>query len=136
TEAFEPRGVEFIEVGWGSLNDDIISKLGRTSDLFVIAGGGYVFIAADGSLGDRLSGDVLLLGRIACPVTAVGIGLNRLMHESVRGIDDLPAATEETVRALGEACRMVGVRDADAQTLFQLCSDVPAALIGDPALFL
>jgi polysaccharide pyruvyl transferase WcaK-like protein len=135
TEAFAPRRVEFIEVAWGSLTDDIIVEIDRDCNLFIIAGGGYVFIAADGSAGDRLV-DVPLLGKIRCPVIAYGIGLNRLMHEGVCDMHDLPTATKQKIKAVSEACRMVSVRDGDTQTLFRLCSDKPAALIGDPALFL
>lgn len=133
--AFTPRRIEFVEIGWGSLDDETVAEISRTCDLFVIAGGGFIFIEADGSSGDRLM-DVSLFTEITCPVIAYGIGLNRLMHETVHDIYNLPAATRQKIKALGAACQMISVRDADAQALFGLYSDRPAALIGDPVLFL
>jgi polysaccharide pyruvyl transferase WcaK-like protein len=74
--------------------------------------------------------------KILCPKIAYGIGLNRLMHENVHELHGLPAPAQAALHSFGEACHFVSVRDPDTATLLRLYAPSPAALIGDPALFL
>jgi polysaccharide pyruvyl transferase WcaK-like protein len=135
TAAFAPRPVEFIEVAWCDLNDAVVAQINRDCDLFVVGGGGYIFLNADGSLGDR-SADWRLFAGLTIPVDLYGIGLNRLMHEEVRDVRNLPPDSQDKIARLGALCRNISVRDPDAQALFELYAKRTPALIGDPVLYL
>jgi polysaccharide pyruvyl transferase WcaK-like protein len=130
-----PQSVEFVELEWGKLTLEIVDEINSECDLFFIGGGGYIFIYGNGS-GGRGFDDVLYLENIRCPVIAYGIGMNRLMHEDVRDLSDLPATTQGQVKAFSAACDHIAVRDADTLNLLNLHSDKPVSLIGDPVLFL
>lgn len=133
--AFAPRPLIFTELCWGHLTDEAVSEINKSCQLFVIGGGGYVFINGDGSAGAMLA-DIPHLGNLKCPVLAFGIGLNRLMHEDVHALDSLPPNTRDSIRRLSAACAAVSVRDSETLELFSLHGDKPAALTGDPVLFL
>lgn len=135
TAAFAPRPLTFTELGWGTLTASSVSEANKSCQLFVIGGGGYVFINGDGSAGAMLA-DVPHLLNLKCPVIAYGIGLNRLMHEEVHALNILPQETSESIRSLSAACATVSVRDKETLEMFALHGDKPAALIGDPVLFL
>ena len=134
TTAFAPRPVRFLEIKWGELTDRVATEINARCDLFVIAGGGYIFLKADGSPGHMLE-RVRELDKVRCPIFAYGIGLNRLMHEEVCALGDLPEPTREKIRYLGEKCEKISVRDTETARLFALHSGKPVALAGDPALF-
>ncbi len=132
--AFAPRPVNFFEVAWRELTDQNIEHINRHADLFVIAGGGYIFVNGDGSSGGMLAASGPLT-RLNCPIVAYGIGLNRLMHESVCSISALRPEAQNNVKQLSELCREISVRDRDTGELFGLYGSKPAAVIGDPALY-
>ena len=73
TKAFAPSPVRFVEVKWGELTDFAAAEINACCDIFVIGGGGYMFLKADGSAGHMLE-NVEELGKIRCPVFAYGIG--------------------------------------------------------------
>jgi polysaccharide pyruvyl transferase WcaK-like protein len=75
------------------------------------------------------------LEKINCPVFAYGIGLNRLMHEKICALDNLPDATRQKIRYLSARCESISVRDAETAKLFELYSENPVTLTGDPVLF-
>jgi polysaccharide pyruvyl transferase WcaK-like protein len=129
TTAFAPRPVRFLEIKWGELTDRVATEINARCDLFVIAGGGYIFLKADGSPGHMLE-RVRELDKVRCPIFAYGIGLNRLMHEEVCALGDLPEPTREKIRYLGERCEKISVRDAETARLFALHSGKPVALAG------
>lgn len=133
--AAEHHPVEFVEVEWGRLTAEIVRDINDSCDLFVIAGGGYIFIFSDGS-GGRSADDIPYLQQIRCPVVAYGIGLNRLMHETVRELRDLPVETQNQIRDFAVVCDSIGVRDAHTLELLNLYGTKPISLIGDPVLFL
>ena len=103
SDAFAPRRVAFLEVKWGELTGDRIEEINRSCDIFVIGGGGYVFVNADGSVGHMLQ-NVEELEKIRCPVFAYGIGLNRLMHEKVCPLEGLPENARQKIRHLTRKC--------------------------------
>jgi len=133
--ALAPRPVEFVELKWGDLTDQAVDRINRECDLFIIAGGGYIFINGDGTGQPRLN-DIPFLQKIECPVIAYGIGMNRLLHEEVCDLNNLPSATQSLVRGLRSACDDVGVRDAETLELMNLYGGGPSSLIGDPVLFM
>ncbi|HKU55379.1 MAG TPA: polysaccharide pyruvyl transferase family protein, partial [Rhizomicrobium sp.] len=133
TKAFAPSPVRFMEVKWGGLTDFAAAEINACCDIFVIGGGGYMFLNADGSVGHMLE-KVEELGKIRCPVFAYGIGLNRLMHEQVCGLEGLPASVQQKIRYLADKCELISVRDTETARLFALYSDKRAALTGDPVL--
>ena len=133
TKAFAPSPVRFLEVKWGELTDFAAAEINACCDIFVIGGGGYLFLKADGSVGHMLE-KVEELGKIRCPVFAYGIGLNRLMHEEVCDLEGLPPSVQQKIRYLGDKCELISVRDAETAKLFALYSDKSVALTGDPVL--
>ena len=135
SEAVGQGRVEFVELKWGSLTSEIVDKINNECDLFVISGGGYLFIFGDGS-GGRSFDDTRYLKKIRCPVVAYGIGMNRLMHETVCDLRDLPVNTQNQIADFAAACDSIGVRDAHTLELLNLHSKKPVSLIGDPVLFL
>src|SRR5438094_7279737 len=42
-DTFGQSEVDFLELRWGSLSEDVVATLNASCDLFVIAGGGYLF---------------------------------------------------------------------------------------------
>ena len=133
-EAFAPRALKFIEIGWGHLNADAVAHINESCDLFVISGGGYIFLDGDGTGGARFA-DVPFLRMLRCPIVSFGIGLNRLMHEQTCSLDALPRDTREQIRSFAAACRAVTVRDRDTLELFQRYGEGPVILTGDPVLY-
>jgi polysaccharide pyruvyl transferase WcaK-like protein len=134
-DAVGERPINFFELKWASLTHEIVDEINCSCDLFVICGGGYLFINSDGSGGGSFA-DIPQLQKIFCPIVAYGIGLNRLMHERVRDVRDIPAKTQGEVREFVAACSQIGVRDAHTLELLDLYGDKPISLIGDPVLFL
>jgi polysaccharide pyruvyl transferase WcaK-like protein len=133
TKAFAPNPVRFLEVKWGELTDFAAAEINACCDIFVIGGGGYMFLNADGTVGHMLE-KIEELGKIRCPVFAYGIGLNRLMHERVCDLEGLPASVQQKIRYLSDKCELISVRDAETARLFALYSDKRVALTGDPVL--
>jgi len=132
--ALGEREADFVELGWGRLTDEIVERVNRQCDLFIISGGGYLFIHGDGAGGASFT-DIAQLQKIRCPVVAYGIGLNRLMHEEVRELRDLPEETQNQLKNFYKACSHVSVRDAQTQELLNLYGGEGVSLIGDPVLF-
>ena len=132
-KAFAPRPVAFLEVQWGELTGDKIEEINRSCDIFVIGGGGYIFLNTDGSVGHMLQ-NVEELEKIHCPVFAYGIGLNRLMHEKVCPVDGLPENARQKIRYLSKKCELISVRDSETARLFELYAGKLVALTGDPVL--
>lgn len=133
TKAFAPRPVNFREVRWGELTDDTAEEINHACDIFVIGGGGYIFVKADGAVGHMLE-NVEELDKIRCPVIAYGIGLNRLMHEKVCDLDGLPENSRQKIRYLAKKCALISVRDSETAKLFELNTGKLVALTGDPVL--
>jgi polysaccharide pyruvyl transferase WcaK-like protein len=132
--AFAPRPIHFLEVGWGRLTQQSINHINRHADLFVIAGGGYIFVNGDGSPGAMLAGSARLT-ELKCPVVAIGIGLNRVMHETTCSLSDLPSETRKKVEQLSSVCQEISVRDGDTAELFARYGSKPSTVIGDPVLY-
>ena len=135
SDAMVHHKVEFIEIKWGELTNEIVDDINRECDLFVICGGGYIFIFGDGS-GGRCFEDLPYLKNIRCPIVAYGIGMNRLMHETVCDLRDLPSKTQSQVSDFSVLCSSIGVRDTHTLDLLKLYGGRPVSLIGDPVLFL
>jgi len=133
--ALGERHADFVELGWGSLTDEIVERINRECDLFIICGGGYLFIHGDGAGGASFA-DIARLQKLRCPVAAYGIGLNRLMHEKVHELRDLPERTQNQLRSFYNACSHISVRDAHTLELLNLYGGKDGSLIGDPVLFL
>jgi polysaccharide pyruvyl transferase WcaK-like protein len=132
-KAFAPRPVNFLEVRWGELDDKTAEEINHSCDIFVIGGGGYIFLNADGAVGHMLE-NVEELGKIRCPVFAYGIGLNRLMHEKVCDLDKLTDRSRQKIRYLAKKCELIGVRDSETAKLFEQSAAKLVALTGDPVL--
>lgn len=126
----------FVELDWGGLQSTL-ARINAEADLFVICGGGYV--SADATTGklSRVMDDVSALARVKCPVVAFGIGYNCVLEQPPGGmIRTLPAETSGKIRALVAACELIATRDEVLLGLIGEAGGTPAALIGDPALFL
>jgi len=134
-QALAPRAVEFVEVMWGNLDDKTIEQLNGTCDLFVIGGGGYIFVDGAGRLNERAV-DLELLGKIRVPIIAYSIGLNRLLHEQENDLTALPDQTQRTLQSFADTFALLSVRDGDTKMLFDRYTFGEVALTADPALFL
>jgi len=136
TRALAPRPVEFIELAWGSLDDDVIDRINQDGALFVIGGSGYYHHDAQGRLNHQPRADVAFLRRLRCPIAAVGIGINCGTFDAM---DDVSAFDEPSRQALRDslAClTFCSVRDERTRRLLQDLSPRPILLVGDSALFL
>ncbi len=129
-------GPAFLDVMWGHLGPETVARINAEADLFVICGGGYVFLDIRGELNRRLE-DVAWLERIHCPTAAYGIGFNRLLDEGPYDPDDpLPPRTIDKLQRLSGACQFMSVRDASTAELFTRWTGRTPEVTGDPALFL
>ncbi|HEX2829535.1 MAG TPA: polysaccharide pyruvyl transferase family protein [Burkholderiales bacterium] len=136
-EAFNPQQLEFLEITWGDMTPELLREVNASCDLFVIGGGGYVFVRGDGSTNTRLE-DINFLRQISCPVIAYAIGMNRLMHEQLCGLDEVTAETKKKLGELARLCAHMSVRDVETRQLFAMHVDKlqAPAVVGDPVLFL
>jgi hypothetical protein len=137
--ALAPEAVSFTELGWDELTPETADGIGRSHDLFVIAGSGYFFLDGQGDATARLDRDATLLARLDCPVVAYGAGLNRNLGapdaEAALPADAVsPRGASVLARLLGSLAA-VGVRDATAQRVLQRLTDRRVDLMGDPVLF-
>lgn len=128
---------EFLECAWGSLNDRTVDEINRTCDIFVVSGGGYLFIEDDGSLGNgRLEIDNKYLEKISCPKVAFGVGLNQVLSLSGVAPAHFNDEAAEVVRVWLRNLDLVAVRDQETLAALQQVGGRPVHMIGDPALFL
>lgn len=137
-QAFGHDNCEITVVGWDFLNETSVPWINEQFNLFVIGGGGYIFLDSAGHLNHRQN-DIKFLEKLTIPVIALGIGLNRLMHEKtweVGEFDRLPSSTNEYLRRFSAVVGNISVRDLPTQQLFEIAARKSCALTGDPALFL
>lgn len=128
---------EFFECGWANLDHKIVDEINRTCDLFVIAGGGYLFIEDDGSLGNRrLAIDNEFFQRISCPKIVYGVGLNQVLMSGMEAPARFGDAASETVRTWLRCFDLVGVRDDATRDVLEQVDGKSIHMIGNPALFL
>src|SRR5690242_9186724 len=133
---FAPRAVEFREIGWGFLETPSLKDISESSDLFVIAGSGYIFSNEQGDIHSRIGEDARLFAGLACPVVAYGIGWNKLLDagNSSEG-RSLNERARRILRDLFGKVELIGVRDRATQSLLAELTGKDVALIADPALF-
>lgn len=127
----------YVELDWGSLNEEVVGWVNANAEMFVICGGGYISAdAASGKL-SRAINDVQYLSRMTCPVVAFGIGYNSLLEYKPEDRNArLPADTMSKLDALSKATRLMSVRDRALENLLSASARDKVDLIGDPALFL
>ncbi|AJP48822.1 hypothetical protein PG1C_11070 [Rugosibacter aromaticivorans] len=136
--AFREDGCEITVAGWDSLSPTSVSWINDEFDLFVIGGGGYIFLDSGGFLNHRKK-DIEFLKDITVPIVAYGIGLNRLMYEKTIDVDaftTLPTETKNYLNYFSNVVSEISVRDLPTQQLFQRAAKRDSVLTGDPALFL
>jgi len=136
-KAFAPRAIRFDELEWGSLKAEMADEIGRSSDLFVIAGSGYVAPDPEGDAPKRMFDDLAFLRRLKIPKIAYGIGFNQLI-ENERALDateTLPIATGDVLRSLLTEMDLISVRDDQTRQLIERLTARHSFLTGDPALF-
>ncbi len=127
---------QIMKVTWGTLSDEIVSRINDECRLFIIGGGGYIFLNGSGQLNRRLE-DVPWLEKITCRKVAFAIGLNRLLHEPAFDLSaPLPPQTTELLSRLVACLDGISVRDRETQTLLSHFAHTGVCVIGDPALFL
>lgn len=136
TEQFGPA-TEFLEVSWGSLTAEVVDEINATCDLFVIAGGGYLFTGKDGSLSNsRVTTDVPFLRTIGCPRVAYAIGVNQVLPHGAAVPTAFNAAASAVLREWLSVLELVSARDATTAALLRQIDQTRCPVIGDPALFL
>lgn len=135
-EQFGPT-TDFLEVPWGELTAATIAEINATCDLFVISGGGYLFIEEDGSLGNkRLAADIPFLKMIRCPRVAYAIGLNQVLPHGAAAPPAFNSAAAAVLREWLSALELVSARDEPTAALLRQIDQTRCPVIGDPALFL
>jgi len=133
---FVPRAVEFREIGWGFLQTHSLKEIGESSDLFVIAGSGYIFSNEQGDVHSRIAEDARLFASLTCPIVAYGIGWNKLLDaENVTEGRNLNEGARRILTDLFGNVELIGVRDRATQSLLKELTGKEIALIADPALF-
>lgn len=133
--AFKSCHVQFQELQWGQLNEDMADRLNQSCDLFVIAGSGYVRFAKDGELPSAMVQDLKAFKKIKCPKIAYGIGWNSPL-DKIEG--DKPTHSARAMEQLAQSMQaidLVSVRDRATQTLLSSLGDCDPILLGDPAIF-
>lgn len=131
------RDVQFAEYGWGTLDRRAVKEVNTDCDLFVISGGGYLFIEDDGSLGNRrLTADIEYLGGISCPKVAYGVGLNQVLSFDSALAQEFNIDAAKLVRRWLGYLDLVAVRDQATHDVLQKIDRRSMSVIGDPALFL
>ena len=136
--AMAPQPVTFTEVGWDDMTPDDAEAIGRSHDLFVIAGSGYFTLGPHGQATPRLLRDCESLERLRCPAVAYGTGTNRNFDAAGHDpgpADDVSSTGNIALARLLGRLGAVGVRDANTQQALQRLTDRPVELMGDPVLF-
>ncbi len=137
-----PTPCEFVEVQWGELSDAHVEWLNKTGGIFVLAGGGYLFLDDDGSISPRIEADIALMRRMSCLRVGYGIGINQVRvgsHLSPVKAEDLPRATHETLRRFADTVDLISVRDQSSRNVLDTIiggRGPRVHLVGDPVLFL
>ena len=134
-DIFANFDVDIRQISWGSLNDESVRDININTDIFIIAGGGYIFLNSDGTTNTRMD-DVKFLKSISCKKVAYSIGLNRLNNETIESLSDISHETSEKIRQFSRSVDLLSVRDNDSLDLFieNGCKNVIRT--ADPALFL
>lgn len=133
--AYSSEELNFRCISWGKLDNEAVEAINQWADVFIITGGGYLFIDAAGKLNNRLS-DLPSLNAITCPKVAYGIGLNSVLTEGAIDIGALPNDTTEKLRQFCNTMSLISVRDKNTQTVLSQMDVAPVECIGDPALLL
>ncbi len=113
--AFAPRPVNFLEIGWRGLTEEKFDHVNRHADLFVIAAAATFCQRRRKRRSDACK--ISDLTWLKCPIVAVGIGLNRLMHETPCALSDLDPEARDKMKQLSSLCRAISVRDQDTADL-------------------
>lgn len=136
TAAFAPRAVRFVELEWGTLSIEQAKNLNGTCDLFVIGGGGYLFLDEDFTLQSRVSRDLDAFSVLDTPIVAYGIGVNRPVETSADWHESVAALAKQKNRKLITELMgrldVVSVRDSTTYSLVSESFEKKTLLIGDP----
>ena len=131
TATFAPEPVEFVELAWGDLGS--LDPETLRCDLFVLAGGGYLFLDSEGRLPTRVREDLRVLARLSCPKIAFGIGMNQLDGVSGAAYPVPQVAPESMIllRQLADTLDLIMVRDGMTHDAW--CgAEQKAVVTGDP----
>jgi len=129
-DIFPEYDIEFLEYGWGELDESAVVTINSRAQLFMIAGSGYIF-PRDGVLPQRLIDDAQQIQRISIPKVAYAIGWNSLIGEDAPLDSKSKAVADTLMRNLN----LISVRDRLAQkSLHDACGIMPT-VIADPVLF-
>lgn len=137
-----PTPCDLVEVQWGQLTESHVQRLNEAGGIFVLAGGGYLFLDGDGSISPRIEADIALMRRMSCLRVGYGIGINQVRvgsNLSPVTAEDLPQATHETLRRFAATVDLISVRDRSSKNVLDavIGGGMPQVhLIGDPVLFL
>jgi hypothetical protein len=129
-EAMAPRPVTFSEIGWGRLTERAIETINETSELFVIAGSGYLF-PHFGSMPQRIIRDAQEIPKIGCRKIAYSIGWNTLVGEDA----PLDGPSRNALCDLFAGFEAISVRDYDTQQRVQDAIKRAVLVTADPVLF-
>lgn len=128
---------DIVEVGWGDLDEECISRINEEAAVFVIGGSGYLHCGAHGQLSPLVQADVPKLERLTCPIVTVGVGLNRIIESE--WLDPEQCIEDQSLELLRRFSRVVAchsVRDDLTKIILEKSGARGVQVIGDPALHL
>lgn len=127
--------MEIIEIGWDELPTLEMDWVDENVDLFILGGGGYLSLDADGRLAPRVERDIALLRGRRRPVATLCPGLNlSLVHAA--NIASAAAKNKETLGCFVDMLAQSSVRDLATWTMLESIRPGRTECLPDPALFL
>lgn len=137
-DACGARPIEWMEVGWGALDDQIVVEINETCDLLVIGGGAYFHLGRTGpnaASAERFMADSPFLAQMRIPVVCLAIGASAVFTPSSVAEPRLDAPTAARVQAFLDTCAAVSVRDHASAKILPPAAGRPLSVVPDPALY-
>jgi polysaccharide pyruvyl transferase WcaK-like protein len=125
-DVFHNKEISFQYVEWFTLEKTKIEIINQKSDLFVLVGGGYIFLE-DTRLVGRFISDCEILTLLDIPKIAIGLGVNKLGStntDSSKMDTILSEKDRECLMKFREMFALFSVRDEFSRRLFGDSADV------------
>ena len=119
---FPDKDISFQYFEWFALTKTEIERINQNSDLFVLVGGGYIFLE-DNQLSGRFTADCEMLALLKIPKIAIGVGVNKI------GAANPDSASFDTMLSEQDRKRLSNFREMFA--LFSVRDEFSRRLFGD-----
>lgn len=138
-EACGTLPVNWMEVGWGALDDRIVAEINETCDLLIIGGGAYFHLGRTGqdtTTATRFLADLTFLNRVQVPIVCLAVGASAVFTPTSVAQPKLDPLTFAQVQAFFEKCAAVSVRDHTSAGILPTVAGRLATVVPDPALYI